>query len=200
MNNHQKINSIKGILLERWKKSKPTIIIILSILITQACFRLEASNILDKAASITLLSILTIISLVDSSTMLIPVKICNSGIFLGFLYSVLLHDYYKINVVLINLLEHLIACVVIYILFIMINYIGRKILKTESLGHGDAMLMVLGAAWLDIGGTKIAFQIAFLAAALYTSWARAKKKLRPKESFAFGPFISFGIWQAWIYQ
>tara|TARA_Y100001968_G_C19383458_1_gene731542 strand:+ start:341 stop:616 length:276 start_codon:yes stop_codon:yes gene_type:complete len=82
---------------------------------------------------------------------------------------------------------------------ILIKMVAEKIINRKALGIGDVKLATVGGAFLGLKGIYIAMFIAFLISGIYSSIMLSKGYFKKFQSFAFAPFISFGILIVWIF-
>ncbi len=85
------------------------------------------------------------------------------------------------------------------LVMILIKMVAEKIINRKALGIGDVKLATVGGAFLGLKGIYIAMFIAFLISGIYSSIMLSKGYFKKFQSFAFAPFISFGILIVWIF-
>ncbi len=159
---------------------------------------IETSRFRFISSSIPLAILLLNISMVDAQRMVIPLKICYLGIFIGFIVNLI--PIYIIEIEKGNsaFIEYLSACFLSLICMEGLSKLSFKYLRKEVLGLGDAKLFAMGGAWLGIKGVVTAIALSFIFAGAISLVGLISGKLKPLQTFPFAPFISIGIWGAWL--
>lgn len=124
--------------------------------------------------------ILTVITLIDQDTQTIP-PVCNIILALIGLLSIL-------TVPGPSLVERVIGVFVISVPMILI-----VLLVPGGFGGGDIKMMAASGLLLGWKGNVTAFMIALIVGGAYSVILLRAKKIGRKEHFAFGPFLSLGI-------
>ena len=148
--------------------------------------------------SLTILYILYWISIEDIRIMLISegklIIFAISGL-IYLLYAGLSNE--KLNTI--NLIKNnCLYMLIIFLLMYSISTVSYKVFRTNSLGIGDIKLSSISTIWLGFEWSLISLCIAFLLSAIYYIHGKFSKKLKPFQQYPFAPFISIGIFCAWI--
>ena len=148
--------------------------------------------------TLLLLCILFLISKEDIRTMVIGENKLRTFAFFGILYLILLGFYEKDFNSVDLIINNFYSMIIIFILMYIISYISYKLIKINSLGLGDIKLSSISAIWLGIELSLIALFISFFISALYSLYGKMTKRFKKFHQYPFGPFLSIGIFSAWI--
>lgn len=129
--------------------------------------------------------ILLAISMIDLDTMTIPDGLNIALFFVSFILMILNQQ---------EIVESLLG-----MFCISLGMIALNIMITESFGGGDIKLM--SAAGIGLGWKKslLATLIAIILAGSYSVYLLIQKKVDKKSYLAFGPYLSIGIFIAFVY-
>ncbi len=155
-------------------------------------------TIIEFFAIIFLPSILLIVSIIDIDYLWIPSKLCNTLAITGLIYSLISIKNNDISNIILTFSEYILVIFASFYICKILGIISSKIIGKTALGLGDARLIATGGAWLGIKGTLVAVLIAIYSAAFFGLIGRLSGKIKPLQHFAFGPFISLGIWLSWM--
>lgn len=155
---------------------------------------------LQAVLFLSFLMIGIVLSMIDWDHMLLPSRIIYLGIGVALSLRILQSILYK-NISF--LIYPVLGAVIGYILFMLIYYGSKWILKKEGLGYGDVRLMALLGLYIGIAHLFLMIIIACVIAAIYgIVLAVSRKKSQP---FPLGPFLNLGalvviLWGAQIQQ
>jgi len=116
----------------------------------------------------------------------------------GFLY--LLHlglSNKEINTISL-IINNIFSMLIIFLIMYSISYISYKVIRINSLGLGDIKLASAGSIWLGIELSLIALTFSFTLSAFYSIYGKMNKKFKIFHQYPFAPFLSIGIFFAWI--
>lgn len=91
--------------------------------------------------------------------------------------------------------------IIFSLFFFSLNWLGQKIWRQESLGSGDALLVLIMALWLPVtaAGWLVLFSFWLGAIAglmkIAVGWAKPIRSIRDR-TLPFVPFLSLGFWLA----
>ncbi len=156
-------------------------------------------DIIRITLGIVLLNILLVIALIDYYYMIIPSEVCYIGIIIGFSTNILIGISKSISNPKTLIFDLLISTFSAFLFFKIIENSSRILTKRTCLGKGDSNLAALGGAWLGLNGAWTATILAYFLAATFSLIGFTTGKLRPKQAFPFGPFLSIGIWSVWVF-
>ena len=91
----------------------------------------------------------------------------------------------------------IIAALIGYVIFYVLNILGRLIFKQPVLGSGDAKLVSMIGAWLGIKGMLLSIWLAFNSAGLFVILGLILKKIKRNQKIPFGIFLSFSSFLIW---
>ena len=165
-----------------------SVLLWLSALLVQAGGDLPA--VLLPWAGLPLVALLLPLVLIDLDHLWLPEPLCRWGLVLGLALS---------SIGGAGLLaDHLIAASAALLLLEGLSALAERCLGQPALGLGDAKLAALGGAWLGAAGIAAALAIAVMTGAAVGAVGHLTGRLRPRQAFAFGPFIALGIWLVWL--
>ena len=144
--------------------------------------------------------ILFLLSLVDIQENLVPESLYKWGVFLGLLQAVAIGYFLDKQSGLINIFDHLAAPLMGFSVIETLRRLSFFLYGYEMIGLGDSKLAAIGGAWLGIQGMFVSLGLAFISGAIFSIIRVLSRKLRLKESFAFGPFVNTGIWGVWLFE
>ena len=145
------------------------------------------------------ISILFILAILDYKYLWLPRNICNIGILLGILLSVIIKiSYQNINDNYL-ILETLIALVLGYLIFQVISSIGLRIYKKPAMGIGDKKLAALLGSWLGIKGLGASIWLSFNLAGIFVIIGLISKKIRRDQKIPFGSFLALSGLLVWYF-
>jgi len=123
----------------------------------------------------------------------LPKSIILLGTFAGLIftgsYSIFFENYL--------FFRHIIAGILGFSIFYLINIFGKITLKKNGIGFGDMKLMFMFGIWLGIKGLLISIYLSFLFSGLICLILIFFKKLKKGQIIPFGPFLitsSLSIW------
>ena len=93
------------------------------------------------------------------------------------------------NILLINIF----FAFIIFTICLAINIIGESFTEKNILGKGDAKFIFLCSLWFEKSIILNGLSYAFISASIYTIISMLRGNYYKYKSFAFTPFISFGI-------
>tara|TARA_Y100001968_G_C18950866_1_gene523166 strand:+ start:205 stop:609 length:405 start_codon:yes stop_codon:yes gene_type:complete len=96
------------------------------------------------------------------------------------------------------ILNNLFFMLIVYIILYLIGLISYSFFGKTSLGIGDIKLASISTIWLGNELIFISLFISFFLSAIYCLYGKLFKKLKPLQQYPFGPFLSIGIFWAWI--
>ena len=157
-------------------------------------------NILLIAGGIILSSIIVLLSVIDIDYMILPNFLCDIGIICGLLVNTVYEYFFGVGELKILIFKFTIPTLIAFLVMRSLSHLSKIIYKQTVLGIGDAKFAALGGAWLGLNGIAVGLSIAFLAAGIFSAVGLFSGRLKSRQSFAFGPFISLGIWGVWILE
>lgn len=145
-----------------------------------------------------LITILIPLTIIDLKHLWLPQSICFigiiSGIFLAFI-NLLLNNFLNYTLI----FSHLTACILGFLIIILIDKLGKMIFKKPAIGLGDAKLCALIGSWLGIKGLFITLYIAFIASGIFAFLMILTKRLKFGQPFPFGPFLTSSCFAVWFF-
>ncbi len=154
--------------------------------------------IIDLFFSIILFLLLLSISLEDIKTLLISNKNLIILATTGVIYS-LINGYLNIETnSLILLTNNLYITIIIFTSMTIVSLLCYKFSGVNSLGLGDIKLASFSVLWIGLEGYLSAISISFILSSIYFLYIKAYKDIGIFHQYPFAPFISIGIFCAWI--
>ncbi len=157
-------------------------------------------NILLVGGGIILSSIIILLSIIDIDYLILPDFLCKIGIICGFFVNTIYGYLLSVSELTLLGFKFIISALIAFLAMRSLSHLSRKIYKQTVLGIGDAKFAALGGAWLGLNGIAVSLLIAFLAAGMFSAIGLLSGRLKSRQPFAFGPFISLGIWGVWILE
>jgi len=145
-----------------------------------------------------LVSWLLAMTLIDLDHLWLPESLCRWGVLLGLAATALLGFSQGSASGRALLLSHLLAAGLGLLALESLSALGEKLLGRPALGLGDAKLAALLGAWLGPRGLLLSLALAVLSGAVIGLGGRISGRLRPRQPFAFGPFLALGGMLVWI--
>jgi len=142
--------------------------------------------------------ILLILSIFDFKFFWLPQAITFSGLFLGFICS-LIADYLTNLSEFYYLLNSIKASIIGFLVFFILSRFGRAIYGKPILGDGDIKLSALIGSWLGIQGLFISWWIAFNTAGIFVIAGLLLKKINRTQKIPFGIFLALGAFSVWYF-
>jgi leader peptidase (prepilin peptidase)/N-methyltransferase len=137
-------------------------------------------------------------TLIDLDHLWLPESLCRWGVLLGLAATALLGFSQGSASGRALLLSHLLAAGLGLLALESLSALGEKLLGRPALGLGDAKLAALLGAWLGPRGLLLSLALAVLSGAVVGLGGRISGRLRPRQPFAFGPFLALGGMLVWI--
>ena len=160
---------------------------------------LEDSDLITLIFGSIFISILLILAILDYKYLWLPRSICNIGILLGVLLSLIITiSYQNINDNYL-ILETLIALGLGYLIFQVISLIGLRIYKKPAMGIGDSKLAALLGSWLGIKGLGVSIWLSFILAGIFVIIGLISKKIRRDQKIPFGSFLALSGLLVWYF-
>lgn len=138
----------------------------------------------QTVVGIILVSLLIIITVIDIDTLEIQDR---------FQILILILALYNLTISPNPLIEHLIGFFIISVPFYLIAY------ATSGIGGGDIKLIALGGLLLGYKATLVAFFVSSLIGGIIALYLLVTKQKERKSLIAFGPYLCFGIFIAYLY-
>ncbi len=156
--------------------------------------------IIHSLASISLVTILFTIAIIDLKYKHIPECLYRSGLVLGLLVTGINGYFLSSFKGFFLIFDHLIAIALFQICFQLIRRFTSNFVGYETIGMGDAKLASMGGAWLGFQDGAVSLAFSFIAAGIFSTYGFISGKLKPGQSFAFGPYLNTGIWIMWLFE
>ena len=145
------------------------------------------------------ISLLIPLTIIDLKYLWLPSSLISYGKVIGglniFIYTINSYHFEKLTFI----ISHLFTAAFGYLIFFLISYIGKLLLKKDALGMGDANLISMIGLWIGFKGTLIAIFLSFNFAAIYSLIMIFTCNSRFAKVFAFGPFITVSSFLVWHY-
>jgi len=96
--------------------------------------------------------------------------------------------------------QRLVDTAIVLIVMYTISAVAKYISKNQAIGFGDVKLLSAATVWLGMQGIYAATISAFAAGLLFVLVGVLAGKRKFNQPIALGPFISLGIWGAWLFS
>ena len=90
------------------------------------------------------------------------------------------------------------SMLIVFSMMYSIGYISYKVFGINSLGLGDIKFSSISTIWIGLELSLISLCISFVLSAIYSLHGKITKRLLPFQQYPFAPFLSIGIFCAWI--
>ena len=155
------------------------------------------SDIQLTVSSWLFISLLIPLTIIDLKYLWLPSSIISYGKAIGglniFIYTINSYSLEK----LIFIRNHIFTATIFYLIFFLISFIGKLLIKKDALGMGDANLISMIGLWLGFKGTLITIILSFNFAAIYSLTILFSCNSRFRKAFPFGPFITSSSILVW---
>lgn len=152
------------------------------------CLPLLEAGLEVRAISLVLVTLLLILSLIDSRSHRLPNPLTASLMVAALIWVLHLPYEYRF--------AHYVGGIMGYGLFWIVARTHLHLTHKHGLGMGDAKLLAAGGVWL---GWQALAGVILIAATSALIWAFLTGRLDRGTAMPFGPFLALGIWWSWCH-
>jgi len=138
-----------------------------------------------------LFSVVVVLTFIDIDFQILP----NTLLIITLIPVILFIVLYRIDYI----IDHLIGSFILFLIFLLIGYVGKLVYKVDSMGMGDVKYAAVIGLFLGWKLGLLAFIISFFSAALLILFLSISGKIKRKQRLAFGPFLSIGLFVAFFW-